>query len=440
MDNFKDKTVLVYDHGYHQELALRLSRDFGRTLYFKPWKEATPRYRRLFVGDGDEKVTRVRDFFKVIDEVDLFVFPWVYDADLQLHLEKMGKRVWGSRDAEKYEFRRGFFKHALEDVGLPVPEYKEITGMDSLRDFLDSHSTEEWIVKLDLLRGDGETFKLENPILTKSILNEMDAYYGAAREFVRFVVEKCIETKSEVGYDGFTIDGEFTDGFVDYEIKNKCCIASFTPYSEMNEHVRTVNEKFAPKLAECRARSMWGTEIRIDKEDTPYFIDATPRMPSPPGELMLEMIDNLSEILWKGSVGEFVQSKSTHAIGVQVMIFADWEDLPLLPVIVPEEIRKWVKLGAHFQADDCAQMIQNCGEEQVRWLREQVACVIGLSDNIEDAIDLTLERASQVKGANLEIMELALVEALKTIKEGQKQGIEFSDKPIPEPSTVLEDK
>lgn len=438
MDNFKDKSVLVYDYGYHQELAIRLSRDFGKTYYFKPWKTAMPKYRSLMVGDGYDNIIRVRNFWDVADDVDLFVFPWVYDGDLQRKLENSGKRVWGSRKAENYEFRRGLFKRALEDVGLAVPDYQEITGMKALREFLEAHEDEEWIVKLDLLRGDGETFPADDPIVTQSDLREMDAYYCEAGEFIRFVVEKKIETMIEVGYDGFCIEGQFTDGFVDYEIKNKCCIAAFTKYQDMNKHVIAVNEAFGPKLEECWARTFWGTEIRVDENDVPYFIDATPRMPSPPGEAMCEMIDNLPEILWKGSEGEFVQAKSSYAVGVELMIYADWQDLGLLPVSVPKEIRQWVKLGPHFLTDKAAYMIQNCGDEQVPWLREQVACVIGLGDDIEEACKLALERARMVKGANLEIMESALMDAIKVIKEGQEKGIEFADAPAPEPSIVLD--
>lgn len=436
--DLSNKTVLVYDHGYNLEMALRLSRDFGRTLYFKPWKTATPKYRPLCIGAGYESVERVIDFWDVVDEVDLFVFPWVYDGDLQLHLESMGKRVWGSRKAERYEFQRGLFLETLKEVGLPVPEYEEITGMKALRKFMEEHEGEEWFVKLELLRGDRETFKLDHPVLCESNLREMEYYYAEFGDYVKLVVVKGIDTKIEIGYDGFTIDGQFTDGYVDYEIKNKCCIASFTPYDDMDENVRLVNEKFGPKLAEERARSAWGTEIRVGEGGEPYFIDATPRMPSPPGELMLEQIDNLSEILYHGAEGEFVQAECSNPIGVQVMIYAEWQDLSLLPVIIPPDIRRWVKLGPHFSNGEACFMVQQCGNEKLPWHREDIACVIGMEKNILSAAKLALERAHQVEGANLEIMESSLMDAVREIEEGQKQGIEFTETEIPEPAEVVE--
>lgn len=437
MDDLSTKTVCVVDHGQFQELAIRLARDFKNVLYYKPWKRAAPQFRTLFVGDGFPKVKRIKHLFDVIDDVDLFVFPDVYDGDLQLYLERQGHRVWGSRKSEEFEFRREVFKKTLEEIGLPVPEWHSITGMTALREFLEDNP--DWAVKTDLLRGDGETWMAdEEPIVTKSLLNAMDAYYDEAKDEMVFIVEKKIESEIEIGYDGISIDGQFTDGLVDYEIKNKCCISAFTKYEDMNENVRFVNDKFGPKLAEKRCRSMFGTEIRVDKEGTPYFIDATQRMPSPPGEIELEIFSNISDVMWRGSTGEFVQVEPEAPFGVQVMLYADWEDLGLLPIVIPDKVRQWVKLSSSCKINNTYYMIQCCGEERVPWLREEVACAVGLGDSIEEAIDKALEHAHEVKGANLEITEYALAEALSRIKEGEKQGIEFTDEPVPEPATIID--
>jgi hypothetical protein len=435
MDNLKNKVVTVYDPGNYQEVAVRLARDFGKVNYFKPWKSAAPQFRQLFIGDGIPNVRRVRNFFDVIDETDLFVFPDVYDGDLQLHLEKLGKRVWGSRKAEEFEYRRGLFKKSLKDVGLPVPDYKEIEGMKALRKFLEHNPG--WVVKRDIFRGDGETVVMDDPPSIRAQLNAMDAYYDEAGEEMLFIVEKVIDTEIEVGYDGISIDGDYTDGFVDYEIKNRACIAAFTKYEDMNEHVRFVNDAFAPKLRERNCRSMFGTEIRV-KDDVPYFIDATCRMPSPPGELELEMFENIAQVFWQGSVGEFVQVKPAAQFGVEVMIYARWEELSLLPVTVPDSVRQWVKLGSSFRSNGVDYMIQCNGQERIPWMREELGVAIGIGDSIKEAIELCMEHAYSVSGANLEITEEAIGEALAKIKKGEKLGIEFTDEKIPEPESVME--
>jgi hypothetical protein len=437
MADLSNKVATVVDLGNYQELAIRLARDFGKVNYYKPWKRSAPSFHSLFVGDGFAEITRVRDLFRVVDETDIFIFPDVYDADLQLHLEGLGKRVWGSRNAEKFEFRRALFKETLKEVGLAVPEYEVVIGMTALRKFLADHDDEKWFIKRDLLRGDGETCPAEGGPLTDAVLDEMDAYYGALRNCFTFVVEKGIDTPIEVGYDGICVDGRFTDGFVDYEIKNQACIAAFTEYGDMNEHVRAVNEAFAPKLSECQFRSMWGTEIRVDG-DTPYFIDATCRMPSPPGELILEMFGNLAEIMWEGSVGNFVQARPVKPFGVEVMVYADWQDAVTLPMRVPDEIRQWFKFDSACKLGDVYHSIQFGGDEHLPWIRSQVAEIVGIGDTVEECIEKVKSYAEQFEGLRCEITMEAVAEALKEIKAGQAEGIKFADE-VPKPSTILEE-
>lgn len=437
MSEFSDKTVLVYDQGYFQELAIRLARDFKRVLYFKPWKKACPQFRSLVVGDGFEEIERVKNVFDVLPEVDLCVFPYVYDGDLQLHMESMGMRVWGSRKAEEFEFRRGLFKRTLEQVGLPVSEYETIVGMDKLWDHFQKHP-EPQAVKVDLCRGDGETWIWDNPIIGEAILREMDSYYGEAGKFMRFIVEQKIESIVEPGYDGITVDGQFTDGLIDYEIKNKLTASAFSKYDALNEHVRLVNEKFGPKLAERRCRSMWGTEILVGEDSLPYFIDATCRMPSPPGETMLEMFSNLSEIIWHGANGDLVQPEPVKPFAVQIGLFANWEDLSLLPVVVPDKVKQWIKLGACFKSDGAYYMIQNEGEERIPWLREGIGMAVGLGDTLEEAYQQARAHADEVEGANIEVSDWEMAEAIERIQAGKKEGVDFPGK-VPDRAIVLEE-
>jgi hypothetical protein len=439
MGDLSDKVATVIDLGNYQELAIRLARDFGKVNFFKPWKRSAPSYHSLVIGQGFDEINRVRNLFDVVNETDIFIFPDVYDADLQLHLERLGKRVWGSRRAEEFEFNRGLFKRTLKEVGLPVPEYVEIQGMTALREFLEDHADEEWFIKRHLLRGDGETCAAENIELSRAILGQMDAYYGGLKELFKFIVEKKVEAAIEVAYDGICVDGQFTDGFVGCEAKNRAYIAAFTAYQDMNEHVRTVNEAFAPKLKECRMRSMWGTEIRVSEDGKPYFIDATCRMPSPPGELMLEMIGNLSEIIWHGSVGEFVQAEPVKPFGVEVMVYADWEDASTLPMQVPDKVRQWFKFDSCCKVGNTYHSIQFGGDEHYPWIRSQVAEIVAIGDSVEEAIELAKGYADELIGLNCEVTIEALADALKDIRAGEKEGVEFSANDIPDPSTILED-
>lgn len=435
MDDFSSRSALVCDQGQFQATALRLARDFGKVYYYKPWKKSAPDRVNLSVGDGFDDVTRVRNLFDVINKVDLFVFPDVYDGDLQLHLESLGKRVWGSRKAEEFEFKRELFKDILREVGLPVAPYKVIVGTPALREYLWNHDGE--VIKLSVCRGDSETWTHEDIRVTRSKLDAMDYFYGPLRHYVRFVVEKVIETKIEVGYDGITVDGQFTDGLVDYEIKNKCCVAAWKKYAAMADEVRQVNEAFGPKLKAARCRSNWGTEIRIDEEGTPFFIDATARKPSPPGELQDEMIANISEVYWHGANGDFVQTKPVKPFGVQINFYANWQDLGWHPIVIPKEFESSIKLSTACKVDGVYYCIQCEGNEKLPHMREQLGAAVGLGDTIQEAFDNASEAADSIKGFGLEFSKESVAEAYQRIEAGEKEGIEFA-KEVPEPATVLE--
>lgn len=436
MDKLSDKTVCVVDRGQFQEVALRLSRDFGRTLYYAPWKRSAPLFTSCSVGDGFMEIERVRNLFDVISDVDLFVFPDVYDGDLQLHLEGLGKRVWGSRKGEELEFQREKLKRTIEQVKLPVNPYVVITGLNNLTEYLRDHP--DCFVKIPLFRGDFETFHHSTIEITECKLDALRKYYGPCKSMIPFMVEDNIETTIEVGYDGYCIDGKFTDAFQDYEIKNRCCIASVQSYDDLPAEVKFVNDAMAPVLASLRYRSPWGTEIRVDKQGTPFFIDATCRTPSPPGELLMEMTTNVSHIMWHGSIGEFVQAEFEKPYGVQVMIYGDWDDLSWQPIIFPQSLSRWVKVGTACKVDDIHYSIPYQGNEEHPWSRESQGCVLGIGDSIEDAIKMAKDVGEEVDGFSIEIGFESLAEALSRIQSAEEEGIEFGEDTVPEPSTVVD--
>src|SRR5438876_156507 len=109
MEDLSTKACLIVDNGLFVELAPRLARYLSKVFYAMPWKNAYPKAAPAFVGCGMEKegVERVLNFWEVVPEVDIVVFPDIYDADAQKVVEeKFGKPVWGSRSAEFLELDR----------------------------------------------------------------------------------------------------------------------------------------------------------------------------------------------------------------------------------------------------------------------------------------------------------------------------------------------
>ena len=94
--NLKDKVILVYDYGSFIELAIRLIGHYKEVLYYCPYKDGFIKSSKWRIGTGIPGLTRVDDFWEVLDKVDVFVFPDINDGDLQEHLVDIGKRVFGS--------------------------------------------------------------------------------------------------------------------------------------------------------------------------------------------------------------------------------------------------------------------------------------------------------------------------------------------------------
>jgi len=63
--------------------------------------------------------------------------------------------------------------------------------------------------------------------------------------------------------------------------------------------------------------------------------------------------------------------------------------------------------------------------------------VVGLGDSIEEAIEHVKENCELVNSFDVTKQIESLMEGLKRIQEGEKQGIPFADE-VPEPISVME--
>ena len=442
MTDLSKLTCTLYDYGNNVALAERLSREFGRVLYFRPWEDSSPESLRKSVGDGLEKVERVLDFFdpEVLHHSDLFIFPDIYSGDLQLDLVNRGKRVWGARSAEDFEYKRELFAKTLKQVGLPVAPYRILVGTTALKKFLIANK-DLWI-KVDM-RGDGETWNHQNWDLSKRKVEGLEYKYGPLKELIRFTVCDSIATSQELAYDGFMVTSptgkpQFSDfGFLGYEDKCMSHILTAVPYDDFPVEAKDVNESFAPKLAEKFFRSAWGTEIKIAEDGNNYFLDATCRQPSPPGEIIMEMVSNLGEFMYHGAEGNLVPLQIEKPFGVQVMLYSAWAKTNWLSIEIPDEIKRWVKLYNYCYCDGAYQCIPKAVTQPDPIGNDQNGSVVALGDSIQEAIDNVKEYCEQVKGFDVTKQIESLMEGLRRIKEGEKQGIPFADD-VPEPESILD--
>lgn len=271
-DDLSKKTCCVVDNGLFVEVASRLTRDFKEVYYYSPYKSSYPKLSDSMIGEGLPGVTRVYDLWDIEDKIDLWYFADVNDGDLQSFLRREGRRVWGSGDAQFLELDRWQARQLQIKLGLPAPGTRRIIGVEKLREYLNSNPGHRW-VKISYYRGDGETWEHTTPFVSNVYLDELAKRYGPLSDRQEFVIEDHVEG-TEIGYDCFTVDGQYADyGLFGIEIKDMGFVARTRKYSELPSQIHDVYDTMAPTLKEGNCRSFFSFEIRVRDDGRPVLID-----------------------------------------------------------------------------------------------------------------------------------------------------------------------
>ena len=416
--DFKNKAVLIIDNGLFCELAPTLAKSFGKVYYYTPWECAFPRSNTRLVGTGIPGVTRCNDYWEILDDIDLFVFPDIYNGSLQLHLESLGKRVWGSRRGDELELYREDSKEYLNSIGVNIGKYEVIKGIPNLREYLKEHKNQ--YVKVSTTRGDMETFKSKNYNLVEPKIDELEYNLGAKKTIMEFIVEDAIVDAVEVGYDGFCVDGQWPEhSMCGIEVKDQCYIGIFKEYAKMPKQILEVNAKISGALKEYGYKNFFCCEMRITKDGTPWVIDPMTRFGSPPGELAQNMYTNLAEILWFGAEGQLVDPIAENKYGAELLIHSSWADKNWQPIEFPKEIKNNIKLRNMTIIDGRYYVVP-----QAVGLPE-IGAVVATGSTIEEACDKVKECAEQIEGYYIETYPDSLDKSCEQIEKLKNFGIEL---------------
>jgi hypothetical protein len=407
--SYRDKSVLVMDKGMFTSLADVLTQHFGRVGYFCDWQSSFPDGTNLVIGSGLNGVDRLRYLWKrteqnpyCIYDFDLIVFTDCWDGDLQEDLRSRGMRVWGAGMKSNLELARWKTKQHMREIGLPVNDSEQITGIANLRAYLKQNK--DVFVKVSTFRGIGETFHAENYDQIKGKLDELETKYEPLMEVIEFVIEKSIPKAKELGYDGYCIDGEFPNSaFFGAEIKNKAYFGKLMDYDDLPDEVKTVNTKLSYSMDGYR--QFFSTELRNE-----YPIDFTCRHATPCGEPYCRAMINLGDVLWNGAEGKLVHAEWNAKFAAQIVLCSEWaEEHPLL-VEFPEELRQWIALYNHCRINGRDWVINDAQKAK------EIGTVIALADTPEAAVKLCYERAKQIKGFMLYYDENALEQAVNEME------------------------
>lgn len=410
MNELSDKTVCVIESGIFQSIAHRLARDFGKVYYYRHTERVHPVTSDIEPGKGYDDIEAIEHWSDVLGQVDLWVCPDIHDGRLQEHLVNLGQRVFGSRRAEDLEIWRANFRKIMEEVGLDVPPYELVVGLDALRERL-KEVNDKYIKTSANVRGTSETWHHLSYNLSQAHLDKMFSRFGAFRETQEWLIDDPILNVPEIGYDGICVDGKFPrNGLVGIESKDRAYYGQFMTWDVMPRIIRDCNSKLSSVLAEYGYRGFFSIETRGR-----YLLEPTCRAPSPAGECGQEINSNFSQQIWAAAGGEIIEPIPAAKYGAQVIITShEMDEATPLPIDIPEDRRQWVKLYNSSRGADGQEWVSPTPTRM-----SEIGSIVGIGNTPEQAVrELEKHCEGYEKWAmRLEIDLEALYEAKKELSK-----------------------
>ena len=408
--------VLVRDGGQFISIAQRIARDVKKVYYCAAHPTEFPQMADYLIGYGLEGIEVVESPWDVFEEVDMIVYPDLYYGAEQTQMVKLGKPVWGTRYGEDLELDRILLKDILKAKGLPVNDYEVVKGMDKLRAFLKANP--DVYVKMSKYRGDFESFHSVDYKTSEPLLDEVQHRLGAFAKIAEFICEAPIPDAVEIGWDGYTVDGQFpASTLAGIEIKDRAYVGAIKPTKSLPSQILQVNEGLSDAMKETQYRGPFSTEIRVGKDKQPYLIDFTARYPSPPNQLQQEMFANFTDILWQGANGKLIDPKPAAKFGAQAILQSDFAGKNWQPVSFPKELEPHVKLNNCVKIEGQYYVVPQPVE------LTQIGALVAWGDTMESAIEQVKEMAEEIKGYGITVPTEAFDDAEEEIAKAKQMGV-----------------
>lgn len=420
MTDLSDKKVLCLDYGNNISFAMRLSRDFGTVFYWSgPYvTNSFPTHNVEDIGNNVSNIVKVKEWASVYDEVDMVAFCDSMEPALQHWMRSHGMPVFGCGFADRLEHDRLFLKNTLKNLGLPVGAYYTAHGLDELEQIL--IGAENVYVKSQT-RGNGETWLHKNWKLTKRQFMKLRIEMGLYANRETYVVEEKIPCLGETGFDGFFVGGQFAPiGLCGVEIKDACFLGRFVRYQLLPESIKMVTDKLSYIFEEMEYNGQHSNEIIISKDKRGFLLDNSNRIPSPPGEVMMEAITNYPEVVWKIAHGQMPTIEYEHEWVGQVIIKSDIAMEDDSPVVIPDEYKKNVKIkNLSIDEDGTWYYVPSYGMGM-----KEIGSLIFFGNSPDEVIKGIEKISDAIEGFDISMNVESLHEAKKNIYKLIKAGID----------------
>jgi hypothetical protein len=407
-------TFLIRDTGVAIDVARRLADDGNRVIYYTEWMELKPKFARYAVGLGYPGIEKPKEkFITLLDEADCLVFYDTGYGDMIQGFRDKGYTVFGSGAGEILEVNRGYAKAVQRQVGLPVQGYRIINGIDNVLNYIKKNPKK--YVKINIFRGDRETFYAEDAKSAEATLNVLRPKLGPFEASFEFLVEdKIPDVVVETGFDLFFNGHDYLRPYMWGYLKEGVYVGKFT--NELPEMIDTVAQAMKPIFTQFNYRGMISCEILVTKDRKFYLLDWTCRGPYPMGALYTYAIKNYTDVIIGCARGEDVKietratfvgamdAKSSHAT-------ENW-----IKVSYPPEFVNQIRVqGAKFE-----------DEEHAPPMGDPIfAEIITAKNSIDAVIDDLNKLASEITATDYEGAEADDRKLKKIIKDGESVGLKF---------------
>jgi hypothetical protein len=418
-NTLNDKVACCIDFGNYIGLARRIAKDFEKVYFYNPYViNGFPEHNPVDIGRGVDNIIKIYSWEDYFEEIDIFIFPDLYNEGIQELLRRQGKLVWGSGKGQIMETDRGYMKRLQKDLGLPINEYEEVEGLYELESRL--RFLEDRYIKSSL-RGDSETFHHTNYVLSKEELKGMKHRMGIFDKKEKYIIESPIDSIAEIGIDTMVCDGQYLpESLTGIELKDVGYYGRMVRYDRLPKQLKLISDKLSPVFQSFGYRGAYSNEVRVDKKLNGYLIDQTCRLPSPPASLMYMMYENISEIIWSIASGVMPKVKYKYEHGVQFIIKSESAKTEPVAIQFPKEFTDYIDIKNLVIDDDGTYYYTPNGIEMC-----EIGAVVGCGNTMEQAVKTATEIAKTIKGFDIKINTDCIDDAKKQISDLNKKGIRF---------------
>jgi len=405
---------LIYDYGLSLEHAVRIAKDGNLVRYFTPYAKAFPQFEDFVPGIGLEGIEKVKHFFDEIDWADVIMFPDIGADDLCAYLRKTtNKPVYGAGKGEILENNRFYARQIQQKIGLPTQRTERVKGITQLKERLKGAKNK--YVKLDIFRGDIDSFYVRNYGDAEQIYKKIDYIFGPFSEEYHFIIEDEVKGL-EPGLDLFFNGNEFLKPYLyGYEHDKACYIGIYT--NELPAVFQPIIEKLTPVLREFDYRGAISIEAKIPNPNEAYIIDYCCRFPFPLSAVYTGVLENYSDIIYNIANKKFIELEPKAKYVACLPLSSSVAEKDWVKLIFDEKLREKVKFRVA-----CKVKNSYYGVKGHSW----VYVLITWGENISQMIEELSKLADRVDAVGIEKDVVGGLNLIKEdIKKGEKFGLTF---------------